>query len=66
MKTHLTFAAPLENIRNSQEIAVVVLGGKLLPKEPLPRMLAEADAAASTQQIDTQKDEEGQHTLQLL
>ena len=39
-------ANPLEDIRNTQRINAVVLNGRLLPKDQLQRMLAEAEAAA--------------------
>jgi imidazolonepropionase-like amidohydrolase len=39
-------ANPLRDIRNTQRIAAVVFGGKLLPKEALQKMLADAEAAA--------------------
>jgi imidazolonepropionase-like amidohydrolase len=40
-------ANPLENIRNTQKIAAVVLNGKLLSKELLQKMLSDAEALAS-------------------
>ncbi len=39
-------ANPLDDIRNTQEIAGVVLGGKYLPRSELDNMLAQVEAAA--------------------
>ena len=40
-------ANPLEDINNTRRINAVVLGGKLIPKSEVERMLATAEAAAS-------------------
>jgi hypothetical protein len=40
-------ADPLKDIKNTRKIAAVVAGGKLLPKEALQKMLADAEAAAN-------------------
>ena len=37
-------ADPLENVENTRRIAAAVVGGKLLPKEALKEMLADAEA----------------------
>ncbi len=39
-------ADPLEDIRNTEKIAGVVIGGIYLPKEELDKMLAQVEAAA--------------------
>jgi imidazolonepropionase-like amidohydrolase len=38
-------ADPLKDIKNTQKIAAVVIGDKLLTKEMLQKMLAEVEAA---------------------
>ncbi len=40
-------ANPLENIRNTQRIAAVVVGGRLIDRRALDAMLAEVEAAAA-------------------
>jgi imidazolonepropionase-like amidohydrolase len=40
-------ANPLDDIRNTQKIAAVILNGKLITKPELQRMLANAEAAAN-------------------
>jgi imidazolonepropionase-like amidohydrolase len=40
-------ADPLKDIKNTQQIAAVVVSGKLLPKEALQKMLAEVEALAT-------------------
>jgi imidazolonepropionase-like amidohydrolase len=40
-------ADPLKDITNTRKIAAVVAGGKLLPKETLHKMFADAEAAAN-------------------
>jgi len=42
-------ANPLEDIRNTQKVRAVVLNGRLLDRRELNRLLAEAEALASTQ-----------------
>ena len=42
-------ADPLKDIRNTRRIAAVIVGGKLLPRESLQRMLAVTEAAAGRQ-----------------
>ena len=44
----LLTASPIEDIRNTQRINAVVVNGRYLPKETLQKMLAEAEADAST------------------
>ena len=39
-------ANPLENISNTRRIAAVIVGGRLIPKVSLERMLMDAEAAA--------------------
>jgi imidazolonepropionase-like amidohydrolase len=39
-------ADPLKDVTNTRKIAAVVVGGKLLPKESLQKVLADAEAAA--------------------
>ena len=41
-------ANPLENISNTKRIAAVIVGGRLIPKSSLERMLIDAEAAART------------------
>ena len=40
-------ADPLKNIKNTQKIAAVVVGGKLLPKEALQKMFVDMEASAN-------------------
>jgi hypothetical protein len=40
-------ASPLENISNTKRITAVIVGGKLIPKVSLDKMLMDAEAAAS-------------------
>ncbi len=40
-------ANPLENIRNTQKIAAVVVNGKLIPKEELQKMMADVEVAVT-------------------
>ena len=40
-------ANPLENISNTKRITAVIVGGKLIPKVSLDKMLMDAEAAAS-------------------
>ena len=40
-------ASPLEDIRNTQRINVVIVGGKLIPRSELQRMLATIETAAN-------------------
>jgi hypothetical protein len=42
-------ANPLENIRNTQKIAGVILNGRLISKPELQKMLSDAEAAANRQ-----------------
>jgi tetratricopeptide (TPR) repeat protein len=44
-------ANPLDNIRNTQQIAGVMIGGRFFPKPALDKMLAEAEALASLKSI---------------
>jgi len=39
-------ASPLENISNTKRIAAVVVGGRLIPKVSLDKMLRDVEAAA--------------------
>lgn len=40
-------ASPLENISNTKRITAVIVGGRLIPKVSLDKMLTAAEAAAS-------------------
>ena len=40
-------ANPLENISNTKRITAVIVGGRLIPKVSLDKMLMDAEAAAS-------------------
>jgi hypothetical protein len=39
-------ADPLQDMTNTRKIAAVVVGGKLLPRETLQKMLTDAEARA--------------------
>jgi len=40
-------ANPLENISNTKRISAVIVGGRLIPRVSLDKMLMDAEAAAS-------------------